>query len=271
MTTRLERVKQFQEILVARATGVETSDQEYIRLRLELLKDSKIRELLPQFVKTCDELPKFWGFIKKEFSTYQERRKFIWEQFNSLIASLEESIITTQPADDDISAILINFDTEHIHIAWQKALDRREDDPEAAITMARTLVESVCKHILDAAGVSYTDKDNLPNLYLKTAEQLNMAPEQHQEEIFKKIFDGCQTVILGLGTLRNKLSNAHGKGKKAVITLCTTCCTRCKLGGFDGCISGRCLGGASVESDLTLRALPKRIGIAGYVRLLTSS
>lgn len=216
MTTRLERVRQLQDTLVSRATGGDPSDEEYSKLRLEFLRDSAVRDLLPQFVRNCDELSKFWGFIKPKFSTYQERRMFIWHEFGSLIASLEQNIVAAQPADDDISAILVNFDAEHVHIAWQKALERRNEDPEAAITMARTLIESVCKHILDEAGVSHSDKDDLPKLYKETAKQLNMAPEQHQEEVFKQILGGCQTVIQGLGTLRNKLSDAHGKSKKAV-------------------------------------------------------
>jgi hypothetical protein len=216
MTTHLDKVRQLQNIFIARATGSDASDDEYSKLRLELLRDSAVRDLLPQFVKTCDELSKFWGFIKSKFSTYEERRLFIWDEFSSLISSLEQNIIAAHPADDNISAILVDFDTEHVHIAWQKALERRNEDPEAAITMARTLIESVCKHILDEAGIIHSDKDDLPKLYKETAKQLNMAPEQHQEEIFKQILGGCQTVIQGLGTLRNKLSDAHGKGKKAV-------------------------------------------------------
>ena len=216
MTTRLDKVRQLQDIFITRATGGDTSNEDYSKLRLELLRDSAVRDLLPQFVKTCDELSKFWGFIKPMFSTYQERRVFIWEEFSSLIASLDQNIIAAHPADDDISAILINFDTEYVHIAWQKALERRNEDPEAAITMARTLIESVCKHILDEAGIVHSDKDDLPKLYKETAKQLNMAPEQHQEEIFKQILGGCQTVIQGIGTVRNKLSDAHGKGKKAI-------------------------------------------------------
>ncbi len=216
MTTRLEKVRQLQNILIARATGSYPSDEEYSKLRLELWRDSAVREILPQFVRTYDELSKFWGFIKPKFSTYQQRRDFIWEEFHPLIASLEQNIIAAHPADDDISAILVDFDTEHVRIAWEKALERRNEDPEAAITMARTLIESVCKHILDEGGIAHSDKDDLPKLYKNTAKQLNMAPEQHQEEIFKQILGGCQTVIQGLGTLRNKLSDAHGKGKKAV-------------------------------------------------------
>lgn len=214
--TRLDKVRQLQDIFIDRATGGGPSDPEYRKLRLELLRDSAIRDRLPQFVRNCDELSKFWAFIKAEFRTYEERRMFIWEEFGALIASLEENIIVGQPADDDISAILINFDTEQVHIAWQKALERRNHDPEAAITMARTLIESVCKHILDEAGISHSENDDLPKLYHETAKQLNLAPEQHQEEVFKQILGGCKSVIQGLGTLRNRLSDAHGKGKQAI-------------------------------------------------------
>ncbi len=214
--TRLDKVRQLRDIFIERATGGDPSDPEYRKLRLELLRDSAIRERLPQFVRNCDELSKFGAFIKANFDTYQDRRRFIGEEFAALIASLEDNIIVAQPADDDISAIIINFDTEYVHIAWQKALERRNHDPEAAITMARTLIESVCKHILDEAGISHSEKDDLPKLYHETAKQLNLAPEQHQEKVFKQILGGCRSVIQGLGTLRNQLSDAHGKGKQAI-------------------------------------------------------
>ncbi|WP_009632318.1 abortive infection family protein [Synechocystis sp. PCC 7509] len=216
MTKRLERLQQLQDILISRATGGDTGDEDYKKLRIEFLRDSAVKDHLPQFVINHNELSKFWGFIQPKFKTYKERRVFIWDEFASLIAFLEQNIVEAQPADDNISAILVNFDAEHVHIAWQKALERRNKDPEAAITMARTLIESVCKHILDEAGIPHTDKDDLPKLYKKTAKQLNMAPEQHQEEVFKQILGGCQTIIEGLGTLRNKLSDAHGKSKKAI-------------------------------------------------------
>lgn len=216
MTIPLDKVRQLEGILIDRATGGNPSSEEYSKLRLELLRDSTTKDLLPQFVEINNELDKFWSFIKLRFKHYEERRNFIWNEFGPLIGYLEQNIIAAHPADDDISAILFNFDTEHVHIAWQKALERRHEDPEAAITMARTLIESVCRHILDEAGIDHSDRDDLRKLYRKTAEQLNMAPEQHQEEVFTRILGNCQEVIKGLGTLRNKLSDAHGRGKKAI-------------------------------------------------------
>jgi hypothetical protein len=34
--------------------------------------------------------------------------------------------------------------------------------------------------------------------------------------VFKRILSGCSNIVGGLGELRNKVSDAHGKGRKAV-------------------------------------------------------
>ena len=87
-------------------------------------------------------------------------------------------------------------------------------DPEGAITAARTLIECVCKHILDDQGVTYEDSADLPKLYRLASETLNIAPSQHTEKVFKQILGGCAAVVDGLGSLRNRLGDAHGKGSR---------------------------------------------------------
>ncbi len=99
---------------------------------------------------------------------------------------------------------------------WRTALEMRESDPAGAITTARTLVEIVCKHILDEQKVSYSDTDDLPTLYRLTAESLKLSPSQHTEKIFRQILGGCQSVVEGLGAIRNRLSDAHGTGASGV-------------------------------------------------------
>jgi hypothetical protein len=120
------------------------------------------------------------------------------------------------PSDSVVSAILSRVDAEHVRDAWQKALDRRAVDPEGAITVARSLLETVCKFILDEEQMTYSDTMDLPGLYQRTANKLRLAPSQHTEEIFKRVLGSCQNVVEGLGTLRNKLSDSHGKSKQAV-------------------------------------------------------
>ncbi|MFK5912755.1 MAG: abortive infection family protein [Woeseiaceae bacterium] len=109
------------------------------------------------------------------------------------------------------------FDADGIHIAWSKALERKTSDPEGAITISRTILESVCKHILDKSNIEYDpNKTELPELYKKTAKSLNLSPSQHTEEIFKQILGGCSSIVNGLGALRNRLGDAHGKGKSKI-------------------------------------------------------
>jgi hypothetical protein len=108
------------------------------------------------------------------------------------------------------------LDTKHISETWHKALERRHEDPDGAITAARTLLESVCKHILDECGVEYGDSADLPKLYGLTSKELNLAPSQHTEEAFKKILGGAHSVVDGLANLRNRLGDAHGQGKRTV-------------------------------------------------------
>jgi hypothetical protein len=108
------------------------------------------------------------------------------------------------------------LDTQYISEAWDKARARRHEDPEGAITAARTLLESVCKHILDEGGVEYGDNADLPKLYGLTSKELNLAPSQHTEEAFKKILGGAHSIVDGLANLRNRTGDAHGQGKRPV-------------------------------------------------------
>ena len=47
------------------------------------------------------------------------------------------------------------------------------------------MIETVCKHILDAGGAAYEESSDLPKLYALTARQLNLSPSQHTEQLFK--------------------------------------------------------------------------------------
>lgn len=120
------------------------------------------------------------------------------------------------PADRAISEALTAFDPDTVHPRWEQALDRRDTDPEGAITLARTLLEDVCKWIIVEAGQEYGEKDDLPVLYRKLAKILKLAPDDHTEIVFKQILGGCQSVVESLGSLRNKISDAHSRGPKRV-------------------------------------------------------
>ncbi|MDP2729227.1 MAG: abortive infection family protein [Dehalococcoidales bacterium] len=212
-----EKVEKLKNLLVSYATGGSSGadeDRVYKELRTELLAKPDLKDQLPRFVRTCRDLRQFWEFIKGKFSTYRERRSFLWGEFNPIIDMLENSHVS--PSDEGITGNVERVDSDTITEYWRKALDRRFDDPEGAITAARSLIESVCKHILDEARIEYENGAPLPKLYRLTAEKLNIAPSQQVEHILRQIFGGVTTVVEGLGALRNEIGDAHGGGKDSI-------------------------------------------------------
>ena len=179
-------------------------------LRRSLVEDPQVSQKIPAFVRTCRDPGQFWSFIQTKFSTYRERREFIWEQLRPLLDWLENQHDT--PSHSLVSEKLHDFDSETVHQECAKALDRLIDDSEGAITSARTLLESVCKHILDQAGEAYDDGEDLPKLYYLTARQLNLAPDQHSGQML----GGCQSIVNGLASVRNRFGDAHGHGAHPV-------------------------------------------------------
>ncbi len=187
----------------------------YDSLRLYFVQHSTLSALLPSWYPSKRSLNQFWQFIKHKFAHYQERREFLWEEFDSLLKHCEGGEIHL--AQKTIDEGLTSFDKESINRAWSRMMERSKNDPEGAITAARTLLETVCKHILDERAVSYDDsKIELSELYKKVAIELKLSPDQHTEELFKQILRGCSGIVTGLGGLRNKLGDAHGKGSKHV-------------------------------------------------------
>lgn len=210
----IEQIEILQNMLMSHATGGDVGADEFKEVRDTVLLNKEIADRLPRFVRTCRDLRQFWHFIKPKFPTYAERREYIYKEFQPVFEFLESQ--ERSPADQAIAETLSRLDAEHVHQAWSKALERRAQDPEGAITSARTLLETVCKCILDDFGVVYDRKDNLPRLYRMTAESLNLAPDQHSEQIVRRMLGGCQSVVEGVGALRNVLSDSHGKGKEPI-------------------------------------------------------
>lgn len=210
-----ERALMLRNGLIGKATGGSFDDNAYKLLRTEFMQDPETRPLLPQYARACKDTGDFWQFIKYEFSTYKERNEHLRSTFAPLLDFLEQR---GSPAVEMISEVLMAFDEGGVHREWQKALRRSANEPEGAITAARALLESVCKHILEEGTeeAPYGPSDDLPKLYRLASEKLKLAPSQHTEEVFRRVLGGCSSVVEGLGSLRNKVGDAHGQGRRPV-------------------------------------------------------
>lgn len=101
----------------------------------------------------------------------------------------------------------------YVKQTWTKASERIRSDPSGAITSARSLLESVCMHILDRRGKPYDKDGDLQKLYRATSRALTLSPDQQAEDVFRQVLGGCATVAIGLAGMRNQFSDAHGQGQ----------------------------------------------------------
>lgn len=210
----IEQAKSLETLLLAACQGDRSESGLYELLRSTFMSDPALRSLLPEFVRTCRSLDHVWTNLRSISAHWAPRRKHVHDALVPLFSHLEGT--NRAPIDAVAADTLQKFDAESLHAVWAKALARRHTDPDGAITSARTLLETVCKRILDEADEPYSDRDDLPGLYRAAALKLNIAPSQHSEEPIKRILGGVTSVVEGLGSLRNKIGDAHGQGGKPV-------------------------------------------------------
>lgn len=124
---------------------------------------------------------------------------------------------TQMPSDQSATEELGGSTHAGIRDAWERALSRRMDDPAGAITAARSLIESVLKHILDERSIAYKKGVELHELYKQLERELRFSNGDRAQEAIRRILGGCSAIITGIGELRNAVGDAHGTGNDSVV------------------------------------------------------
>lgn len=121
-------------------------------------------------------------------------------------------ISVADAGEKEITKTLKEHSHELINDIWHKALGRiKLYDFDGAISAAKTLIETVCMHILIESGNADKIKDDmkLPALYHATASVLNLAPNQQDEKMFASLLGHCQEVVKGVNEVRNRYGGDH--------------------------------------------------------------
>jgi len=85
----LDKIEYLSNILKSKARGNKVSNDDYQKLREELLGNSKLKNLLPSFIKTNPDIKSFWAFIKQKHKTYDERTNYIDKEFEKVVSFLK--------------------------------------------------------------------------------------------------------------------------------------------------------------------------------------
>jgi hypothetical protein len=164
-----------------------------------------------------------WGYLRSVATgsgSWALRRDAAHELIDPVVEALYDQ--SEMPADDLVTLATTRLNAESVSEAWSRALDRRESNPDGAITMARTLLESTLKTILDDRQVVYNADADLPALYKAVSKELNLAAGDHTEQAFKQILGGCHSVIVGLGAFATKLATHTAQGARTIDRLRVT-------------------------------------------------
>lgn len=212
--TDLEKVEYLKYAMQACATNDEFPTDEYEKYRKEIISKPLYKKYLPKELLTCRKLGEFWTIIKSMFPHYQQRREYIKKIYEDLILFVENNELIG--ADEQLQDAINVFGSDYIIDCWNKAIERRKTDPKGAITSSRTLLETTCKYILDNLNEKYNDNSDLPVLYNLVASKLKLSPKEQTDPIMKQITGGCFSMIQGIGSIRNKISDAHGEGVNTI-------------------------------------------------------
>jgi len=128
------------------------------------------------------------------------------------------SISTDAPAVVELLEKARGLNMESAQANFQKALEEADVNPEGAITLACSTVESVCKFLLDEMSLAYPPKQDIGGLAKEVSKHLNLSagrkdlPLDHEHDI-RQILSGLISVVAGIGALRTHAGDAHGRGK----------------------------------------------------------
>jgi len=220
--TLIVKVDTLKTLLEDAAIGQQDMDDaKYTKLKDDLSSVARIRPLLPSFLTSRANLASFRRLAQEQksrpnqtYSTYAERRAFINKEFALVLDFLYAE--RSNPALALLPEVPYSIDSEHVNRAWEKALSRIHTDPDGAITSARSLLETVCKHILEKSGINVQKKaPDLGDLYNATIRSMKLAPDQQSEDTMRQMLQGCLNVVLAAGNLRNRIGDAHGKDKSS--------------------------------------------------------
>lgn len=100
--------------------------------------------------------------------------------------------------------------------AIEQAVD---ENPGLAFDLARTLIESACRTVLDERSVAYTATDDLSKLFRSATQHLPFLPATASDSVevrnsLRRTLGGLSTAIQGICELRNQCGFAsHGSGE----------------------------------------------------------
>jgi hypothetical protein len=134
--------------------------------------------------------------------------------FNKLIDELAE--LPSHSIIPHLMRASAEWTLDTLEQEFKRAFDNIEKDPEAAVTAACAMLESVCRSILIARGMPQPKSLDVKTLYKAVREPLGLSPdkdlpETEAESDVRTILSAITNLVQGVGALRTHAGTAHGR------------------------------------------------------------
>lgn len=151
-----------------------------------------------------------WG---SSFSRYDEKYTRIYKKCKAIINKLEGSVPVIVKTAEDLKG---KFSSEYMTQQIELMVSMLLSNPTNAIGLAKELIESCCKTILDELGIEWSKNDDVPQLTNKTMNALNLLPSNVQEtdqgaNAIKAVLGNLRAIPTKLAEIRNPFGSGHGK------------------------------------------------------------
>ena len=152
----------------------------------------------------------YWG---SSISRYDERYARIYKKCKTIIDRLEGGSSVIAKTADDLKG---KFSSEYMSQQIELMVSMQSANPTNAIGMAKELIESCCKTILEDLGIAWSKTDDVPQLTSKTMDALNLLPANVQEtdqgaDAIKAVLGNLRAIPSKLAEIRNPFGSGHGK------------------------------------------------------------
>lgn len=152
----------------------------------------------------------YWG---SSISRYDERYARIYEKCKAIMDRLKGGSSVIIKTADNLKG---KFSSEYMSQQIELMVSMQSTNPTNAIGMAKELIESCCKTILEDLGIAWSKTDDVPQLTNKTMDALNLLPANVQEtdpgaDAVKAVLGNLRAIPSKLAEIRNPFGSGHGK------------------------------------------------------------
>ena len=117
-----------------------------------------------------------------------------------------------------IQAVAASLQASHLYEDLRRLERVGDREPGEAIALAKEIVESCCKLILDDRGVPYDEKADIPALLKKLRKEIQIMPDGINENAraaneIRDVLTSLGKIAHSLGPIRNAYGKGHGRGR----------------------------------------------------------